>query len=109
MFFAVYHSFDCATFLVRKVQLNRQTDVKLLDLRYWRSAEVTPLSVVLCAVPKCVSAGVISQVFPLHDLPVLHKLQKNWVRAFLQKQPLGKLFCPSITHQDAKHAVTMKH
>lgn len=46
-------------------------------------------------VPKFLSAGVISQVFPLHDLPALGKLQKRWVRAVLEKQPLGnflKLF-----------------
>ncbi|GLG96978.1 Anoctamin [Gryllus bimaculatus] len=30
-------------------------------------------------VPKCLSAGIISQVFPLHDMPALENLQKNWV------------------------------
>ncbi|XP_014250466.1 anoctamin-8 [Cimex lectularius] len=39
-------------------------------------------------IPKCESAGIISQVFPLHDLDVLKQLQNNWVRAFFNKQPL---------------------
>ncbi|GLG96980.1 Anoctamin [Gryllus bimaculatus] len=42
-------------------------------------------------VPKCLSAGIISQVFPLHDMPALENLQKNWVRAFFQKQPLDAI------------------
>ncbi|KAE8743203.1 hypothetical protein FOCC_FOCC011183 [Frankliniella occidentalis] len=42
-------------------------------------------------VPKCLSAGVISQVFPLHDLPSLQQLQQSWVRAFLSLQPLDAI------------------
>lgn len=42
-------------------------------------------------VPKCVSAGVIAQVFPLHDLPALRNLQRKWVRAFLHRQPLDEI------------------
>ncbi|XP_046621598.1 anoctamin-8 isoform X5 [Neodiprion virginianus] len=42
-------------------------------------------------VPKCISAGVISQVFPLHELPALEKLQRTWVRAFLSPQPLDDI------------------
>ncbi|XP_047117535.1 anoctamin-8 [Schistocerca piceifrons] len=42
-------------------------------------------------VPKCLSAGIISQVFPLHDLPSLQKLQKSWVRDFFRKQPLDDI------------------
>ncbi|XP_063988915.1 anoctamin-8 isoform X4 [Diachasmimorpha longicaudata] len=42
-------------------------------------------------IPKCISAGVISQVFPLHELPALEKLQKSWVRAFFSPQPLNDI------------------
>uniref|UniRef100_A0A0C9QA67 Anoctamin n=1 Tax=Fopius arisanus TaxID=64838 RepID=A0A0C9QA67_9HYME len=42
-------------------------------------------------IPKCISAGVISQVFPLHELPALEKLQKSWVRAFFSPQPLDDI------------------
>lgn len=40
-------------------------------------------------IPKFLTAGVISQIFPLHELPTLEKLQKSWVQAFLENQPLG--------------------
>lgn len=40
--------------------------------------------------PKCVAAGIISQVFPLHDTESLTRLQKSWVRAIFKRQPLGK-------------------
>ncbi|KAK6643522.1 hypothetical protein RUM43_005032 [Polyplax serrata] len=42
-------------------------------------------------VPKFLTAGVISQVFPLHELPCLEKLQKSWVQAFFEKQPLDDI------------------
>ncbi|XP_011334900.1 anoctamin-8 isoform X2 [Ooceraea biroi] len=42
-------------------------------------------------VPKCISSGIISQVFPLHELPALEKLQRTWVRAFLSPQPLDDI------------------
>ncbi|XP_012276230.1 anoctamin-8 isoform X2 [Orussus abietinus] len=42
-------------------------------------------------IPKCISSGIISQVFPLHELPALEKLQKTWVRAFLSPQPLDDI------------------
>ncbi|XP_034940351.1 anoctamin-8 isoform X2 [Chelonus insularis] len=42
-------------------------------------------------IPKCISAGIISQVFPLHELPALEKLQKSWVRAFCSPQPLDDI------------------
>ncbi|XP_074094463.1 anoctamin 8 white walker isoform X2 [Cotesia typhae] len=42
-------------------------------------------------IPKCISSGIISQVFPLHELPALEKLQKSWVRAFLSPQPLDEI------------------
>lgn len=44
----------------------------------------------LVSVPKCLSAGVISQVFPLHDQEALHKLRQTWVRSFTKTQPLGE-------------------
>ncbi|OXU19847.1 hypothetical protein TSAR_010383, partial [Trichomalopsis sarcophagae] len=42
-------------------------------------------------IPKCLSSGIISQVFPLHELPALEKLQRTWVRAFLSPQPLDDI------------------
>ncbi|XP_025157663.1 anoctamin-8 isoform X4 [Harpegnathos saltator] len=42
-------------------------------------------------IPKCISSGIISQVFPLHELPALEKLQRSWVRAFLSPQPLDDI------------------
>ncbi|XP_073999029.1 anoctamin 8 white walker isoform X2 [Rhodnius prolixus] len=42
-------------------------------------------------IPKCESAGLISQVFPLHDLDALRHLQNHWVRAFLKTQPLDQI------------------
>ncbi|XP_014486482.1 PREDICTED: anoctamin-8 isoform X3 [Dinoponera quadriceps] len=42
-------------------------------------------------IPKCISSGIISQVFPLHELPALEKLQRTWVRAFLSPQPLDDI------------------
>lgn len=42
-------------------------------------------------VPKLSAKRVISQVFPLHDMPALGRLQTTWVRAVLETQPLGML------------------
>ncbi|XP_043670194.1 anoctamin-8 [Vespula pensylvanica] len=42
-------------------------------------------------IPKCISAGIISQVFPLHELPALEQLRKTWVRAFFSPQPLDDI------------------
>ncbi|KAJ8678448.1 hypothetical protein QAD02_014235, partial [Eretmocerus hayati] len=42
-------------------------------------------------IPICLSTGIISQVFPLHELPALEKLQQTWVRAFLSPQPLDDI------------------
>ncbi|XP_043472779.1 anoctamin-8 isoform X2 [Leptopilina heterotoma] len=42
-------------------------------------------------IPKCLSMGIISQVFPLHELPALEKLQKTWVQAFMSPQPLDDI------------------
>lgn len=50
-------------------------------------------------VPKCLSAGIISQVFPLHDIPALEKLQKSWVRAFVKPQPLGWVLWARPSHR----------
>lgn len=44
-------------------------------------------------VPKCLTSGIISQVFPLHDPPELEKLQNNWVRDIWSSQPLGTQNC----------------
>ncbi|XP_054289963.1 anoctamin-8-like isoform X2 [Macrosteles quadrilineatus] len=42
-------------------------------------------------VPKCLSAGIIAQVFPLHDLEALRKLRNTWVRSFTRTQPLDEV------------------
>ncbi|XP_059479643.1 anoctamin-8 isoform X1 [Neocloeon triangulifer] len=42
-------------------------------------------------VPKCISAGIISEVFPLHDTESLKRLQKSWVRAIFKRQPLDQI------------------
>ncbi len=42
------------------------------------------------AVPILISKGVIKQVLPLHHSEDLTYLKKNWVQAFLSKQPLGE-------------------
>ncbi|XP_011503511.1 PREDICTED: anoctamin-8-like [Ceratosolen solmsi marchali] len=42
-------------------------------------------------IPKCLSSGFILQVFPLHELPALEKLQQSWVRAFFSPQPLDDI------------------
>ncbi|XP_017773591.1 PREDICTED: anoctamin-8 isoform X3 [Nicrophorus vespilloides] len=42
-------------------------------------------------VPKCLSAGIISQVFPLHEPSSLDKLQNTWVRDVFAKQPLDEI------------------
>ncbi|XP_063222140.1 anoctamin-8 [Bacillus rossius redtenbacheri] len=39
-------------------------------------------------VPKCLAAGVVAQVFPLHDRPALQHLQRSWVMTLGRKQPL---------------------
>lgn len=42
-------------------------------------------------IPKCISAGIISQMFPLHDPPELEKLQISWVRDIFAMQPLDQI------------------
>uniref|UniRef100_A0A6P7G5P8 Anoctamin n=1 Tax=Diabrotica virgifera virgifera TaxID=50390 RepID=A0A6P7G5P8_DIAVI len=42
-------------------------------------------------IPKCLTTGMISQVFPLHDPPALEKLQNCWVRDVFNKQPLDEI------------------
>lgn len=37
-------------------------------------------------------AGIISQVYPLHEAQALGKLQATWVRDVLAPQPLGILY-----------------
>lgn len=48
------------------------------------------MSFYMLQVPKCLSAGTVSQVFPLHDPAALEKLQNSWVRDICAKQPLGE-------------------
>ncbi|KAI5710315.1 hypothetical protein M8J75_007605, partial [Diaphorina citri] len=42
-------------------------------------------------VPKCLSEGLISQMYPLHELDGLEQLRQNWVRTFVKKQPLDSV------------------
>lgn len=51
-------------------------------------------------IPKCISAGIISQMFPLHDAPALEKLQVTWVRDILAKQPLGTYYHSMINNNN---------
>ena len=44
-----------------------------------------------CTVPRCQSAGVIHQVFPLHEQSLIDQLKKSWVQKVLSKQPLGDI------------------
>ena len=41
-------------------------------------------------VPKCLSRGLVAQIYPLHDLPSLAHLQKHWVKKLVGLQPLSK-------------------
>lgn len=42
-------------------------------------------------VPKCLSCGIISQVYPLHENNSLEDLQKTWVQKVFGLQPLDKI------------------
>ncbi|CAH0383350.1 unnamed protein product [Bemisia tabaci] len=42
-------------------------------------------------IPKCLSTGIISQVFPLHDMPTLKNLRTSWVQAFFEAQPIDQV------------------
>ncbi|CAG9859654.1 unnamed protein product [Phyllotreta striolata] len=42
-------------------------------------------------VPKCLTEGIISQVFPLHEPGALERLQNSWVRDVFSKQPLDEI------------------
>ncbi|XP_018328855.1 anoctamin-8 [Agrilus planipennis] len=42
-------------------------------------------------IPRCVVSGVIIQVYPLHEIMVLEKLQNSWVRDFFSRQPLDDI------------------
>ncbi|XP_050683452.1 anoctamin-8 isoform X2 [Leptidea sinapis] len=42
-------------------------------------------------VPACVSRGVISSMFPLHDHAALDSLRKKWVKTFFSPQPLDEI------------------
>ncbi|KAB0803967.1 hypothetical protein PPYR_00937 [Photinus pyralis] len=42
-------------------------------------------------IPRCLLAGVISQVFPLHDPQTLERLQNIWVRDIRSQQPLDEI------------------
>ncbi|XP_019755048.2 anoctamin-8 isoform X1 [Dendroctonus ponderosae] len=42
-------------------------------------------------VPKFLTSGVISQVFPIHEPPALERLQQTWVQDIFAKQPLDEI------------------
>ena len=42
------------------------------------------------SVPKCLSKGVLWQIYPLHDNICLENLQKTWVKQIFGLQPLGR-------------------
>lgn len=43
----------------------------------------------LFSVPKCLSSGIITQIFPLHDKDKLKALEHKWIFSLSRKQPLG--------------------
>lgn len=42
-------------------------------------------------VPKCLTSGIVTQIFPLHDREKLKALEHKWYLSFNRKQPLGNL------------------
>ncbi|XP_023320321.1 anoctamin-8 isoform X1 [Eurytemora carolleeae] len=42
-------------------------------------------------IPKCLSKGLISEIYPLHELPVLQNLQRTWVQRIFGLQPLDDI------------------
>lgn len=40
-------------------------------------------------IPKCLSSGIITRIFPIHEATQLERLQNIWVRDLFAKQPLG--------------------
>ena len=50
----------------------------------------TSLASAIVAVPRSLSAKVVRQIFPIHDQEALKKLQNDWVKQFLKRQPIGK-------------------
>ncbi|XP_050315766.1 anoctamin-8 isoform X2 [Anthonomus grandis grandis] len=42
-------------------------------------------------VPKCITSGIISQVFPIHEPQVLERLQQIWVQDIFARQPLDEI------------------
>ncbi|XP_043212911.1 anoctamin-8-like isoform X1 [Amphibalanus amphitrite] len=63
------------------------------NLRAARSEQVCGLKLIegQAIIPKCLSRGIVSQMFPLHDLPKLKRLNTSWVRAFTKTQPLDEI------------------
>ena len=51
----------------------------------------TSLASAIVAVPRSLSAKVVRQIFPIHDQEALKKLQNDWVKQFLKRQPIGKI------------------
>jgi len=45
----------------------------------------------ITTVPKCLSKGVLWQVYPLHDNNCLEELQRSWVKQLFGVQPLDKI------------------
>ena len=52
----------------------------------------------ITAVPKCLSKGVLWQVYPLHDNNCLEELQRSWVKQLFGVQPLGR--CTNKTEDE---------
>ena len=45
-------------------------------------------------VPRSLSKKVVLQIFPVHDQVGLQELKRTWIRAFWDRQPIGK-YCYS--------------
>ena len=63
----------------------------------WNCSEIFQLLTMLSCiyfsslVPKCLTSGIVTQIFPLHDREKLKALEHKWYLSFNRKQPLGNL------------------
>lgn len=42
-------------------------------------------------IPKCVSSGIITQIYPVHEMQTLKYLRKTWVRSVFNRQPIDDI------------------
>ena len=73
---------------VFKIMEKASTDV-ILKLREG-CLQLYSCYIVCSPVPKCLSRGLVWQVYPLHDNISLGQLQRSWVKQVFGLQPLGQ-------------------